>query len=87
MSIAGAIYCDVSIKGFGFNGEHVRSESVLAVKTHKPLPQWTGNNTSVNTTTVCVCVCVCETRVGVTTIILLPIGRVWFCYTDHQIPI
>ena len=48
MSIAGAVYCDVSIKGFGFNGELVKSGSVLAVKTHKPFPLWTGNNTSVN---------------------------------------
>jgi len=37
--------CDVSLRGAGFNGEAIRSSSVLVVKTHIPHPSWTDGMT------------------------------------------
>ena len=49
----GAIYCDVSLRASGFNGEGVRSGAVIAVKTHRPVPLWTEGNVSVINKRVC----------------------------------
>ena len=38
---AGSLYCDVQLKAAGFNGEEIRSGSVLVVKTHKTSFTWT----------------------------------------------
>lgn len=38
---SGAVYCDVYLKEAGFNGEGLRSGSVLVVKTHKANITWT----------------------------------------------
>ena len=40
--LSGAVYCDGSIRSSGFNGENVRSSSVLVVKEHLRLPRWTA---------------------------------------------
>ena len=38
----GSVYCDVSLRASGMNGESVRSGSVLVVKTHHRVKQeWT----------------------------------------------
>ena len=36
----GSVYCDVQLRIAGFNGEEVRSGSVLVVKTHKATFNW-----------------------------------------------
>ena len=36
----GSVYCDPTLRQFGFNGEGLVSGSVLAVKTHNPVPRW-----------------------------------------------
>ena len=41
MHCTGAVYCDVYLKEAGFNGEGLRSGSVLVVKTHKANITWT----------------------------------------------
>ena len=38
----GSVYCDVQLRLAGFNGEEIRSGSVLAVKTHKSTFSWTN---------------------------------------------
>lgn len=38
---AGSVYCDVNLRQAGFNGEEIRSGSVLVVKTHKSKYDWT----------------------------------------------
>ena len=35
------MYCDVKFRDSGFNGEEIRSGSVLVVKTHKASFNWT----------------------------------------------
>ena len=37
----GSVYCDGYLKTKKFNGENVRSGSVLAVKTHESMYEWT----------------------------------------------
>ena len=39
---AGSIYCDVQLREAGFNGEEIRSGSVLVVKSHKASYSWTN---------------------------------------------
>ena len=58
---AAAVYCDVTLKRAGFNGEYVQSGSVIVVKTHRPVPSWTESNRSIcaQLQGVCVCACVC----------------------------
>lgn len=41
---SGSVYCDVNLKGAGFNGEAMRSGTVLVVKTHKAQVTWTDVN-------------------------------------------
>ena len=50
----GAVYCDVHLKNAGFNGEAMRSGSVLLVKTHKANVSWTDMNKPEFTPKVCI---------------------------------
>lgn len=38
------MYCDVNLRKAGFNGEAMRSGTVLVVKTHKSVVTWTDLN-------------------------------------------
>lgn len=38
----GAVYCDISLRGKAFAGEHVRGGQALAVKTHSSSSEWIG---------------------------------------------
>ena len=56
---AGSVYCDVHLKEAGFNGEEIRSGSVLVVKTHKAKFTWTNITVPQYTREVSVCVKSC----------------------------
>lgn len=36
----GAVYCDISLRGKGFAGEHTRGGQALVVKTHSSSSEW-----------------------------------------------